>query len=131
MPYLCRWVVDLGALFCLLAVFTSFLVLGFSLKQVFHQDWRLKEKLSFFLVLAGPLLAYFLGLKNFIKIIGFVGAVAAGLDSILTILIYFKAKKKGDRQPEYSFKKIKFLGALLVFIFALGLIYQFIYLAGK
>jgi hypothetical protein len=77
------------------------------------------------------LAAFLLGVKNFIFILGFVGAVTAGTDGILMILIYFKAKKKGDRQPEYSMSKNKILGYILMAVFLLGMAYQFIYISGK
>ena len=47
----------------------------------------------------------------------------------LTVLIYFKAKKAGDRQPEYQIKTGIFWGWLLILMFSLGFIYQFVYLS--
>lgn len=128
-PYVGSWVVNLGAFFGVLAAFTSFICLGLSLKRVFQYDWRVKEFWAFALACFIPLLAYVLGLKDFIFIIGFVGAVAVGFDGILTVLIYFKAKKRGDRKPEYSLPPSLILGFLLILIFGLGIIYQFVYLA--
>jgi tyrosine-specific transport protein len=130
-PYLGSWVVQLGAVFGLLAIFTSFLVLGRGLEEVFHDDFRLNKKVSLALALLVPLAAYFFGLTSFILIIGLIGALASGLDGILTIWIYFKAKKMGDRQPEYQIKAGAFWGWLLILVFSLGIIYQFIYLTVK
>ncbi len=129
-PYLGGWVITLGAIFGFLAVFTSFIVLSIAVKKIYQYDYKMKSIISLLLACLVPLLGYFLGLKNFILIIGLVGAVAAGFDGILTILIYFKAKKAGDRRPEYNLSGAKILGSLLIFIFAVGLIYQFIYLSG-
>ena len=130
-PHLGSWVVWVGALFGILAIYTSFIALGLSLKGIFHEDFKLPELTAFILVCAVPLLAYLAGLKSFILVIGFLGAVAAGLDGILTVLVFLKARKKGDRQPEYALSGAKLLSGLLILIFALGLIYQFIYLSGK
>ncbi len=130
-PYFGLWVIYVGAVFGLLAIYTSFITLGLSLKNIFHEDFKLKESASFLLVGVVPLVAYLLGLKSFILVIGFIGAVAAGLDGLLTVLIFLKAKKRGDRQPEYSLAGAKLLGSLLILVFALGLIYQFVYLSGK
>ena len=130
-PHLGSWVIYVGAIFGLLAICTSFMALGISLKNMFREDFKLSELISFGLVCAVPLLAYLAGLKSFIFVVGFIGAVAAGLDGLLTILIFLRARKKGDRQPEYHLVGARFLGRLLMAVFALGLIYQFIYLAGK
>lgn len=128
-PHLGSWVINLGAFFGILAIFTSFLVLGLNLKRVFQYDWRINSFPSFVLACAVPLVAYLAGFKNFILLIGFIGAIAGGLDAILTILIYLKVKKAGDRKPEFSLKWGKQFAYLAMVLFVLGIIYQFIYLA--
>jgi len=130
-PHLGGWVIIAGAIFGLLAVFTSFLVLGVAVRQIYYQDYRLKSIWSFFLACIVPIAAYLAGLKNFILIIGFVGAVASGLMGILTVWIHFKARQKGDRHPEYRLAWAKFFGVLLMIIFTLGIIYEFVYLSTK
>jgi len=125
------WIVSLGAIFGILAVFTSFLALGLGLQEIFHDDYRIKKRIAFCLALFVPFLAYLFGFKSFILIIGLVGALAAGVDGILTVLIYFKAKKAGDRQPEYQIKTGVFWGWLLILMFSLGFIYQFVYLSSR
>lgn len=127
-PYLGEWVIILGTIFGVLAVFTSFIVLGVGVRKIYQHDFQMKALPSFVLACGIPLAAYLFGLKNFILIIGFVGAVASGLDGILTILIYFKAKKAGDRRPEYSLPWAKVLGILLILLFAAGIVYQFVFL---
>jgi len=127
-PYLGNGIVSLGAIFGILAVFTSFLVLGLGLEEIFSDDYRIKKRVAFCLALFVPFLAFLFGFKSFVFIIGLVGALAAGIDGILTILIYFKAKKAGDRQPEYQIKTGVFWGWLLILMFSLGFIYQFVYL---
>ncbi|MBU2265261.1 hypothetical protein KJ784_03705 [Patescibacteria group bacterium] len=126
-PHLGNRVVLLGATFGVLAVFTSFIALGLNLKNTYRRDYHLSGGLSFILTCTIPLLAYWLGIKSFILVIGFVGAVAAGLDGIITILIYLKAKRQGDRRPEYSLSNAKFLSGFLIFIFSLGLIAALIF----
>jgi amino acid permease len=130
-PYLGGWVIIVGAVFGVLAMFTSFLGLGYALKQLYTLDFKVKKTWAHFLVCSIPLAAFLLGMKNFIILLGIVGSVAAGADGILMILIYLKAKKKGDRQPEYNLGPSKILGYALIGMFLLGMIYQFIYISGK
>jgi tyrosine-specific transport protein len=129
-PYLGRWVIILGAVFGFFAVYTSFLVLGMAIKKIYQQDYRMRGTWAFLLACLVPLAAYLAGLKNFILIVGIIGAVFSGLDGILTILIYLKARQKGDRTPEYRLKWAKVLGFSLIILFSLGIIYQFFYLSG-
>ncbi len=129
-PFLGPEVILIGAVFGILAIFTSFTVLGLNLKRVYQLDWRLKKNISFLLACAVPLVLFLAGLKNFILIIGFLGVVAGGLDSILTVLIYLRAKKQGDRRPEFSLKWGRLWAGLAILLFSLGIIYQFVYWVG-
>lgn len=130
-PYLGSWVIILGAIFGFFAVYTSFLVLGTAIKKIYQQDYRIRGIWAFALACFVPLIAYLAGLKNFILIVGFIGAVFSGLDGILTIFIYFKARREGDRHPEYRLRLVRVLGILLISLFAFGIIYQFFYLSGR
>lgn len=127
-PYLGQNIVVLGAIFGFLAVITSFLVLGLNMRKVFQLDYKLKKIWAWLLACFVPLAAYLVGFKDFIVVIGLIGAVAGGLEGITTILIYVKAKKMGDRQPEYSLKPAKVVLLGLALIFILGVVYQFVYL---
>ncbi len=129
MPYFGDWVILLGAIFGFLAVFTSLLVIGANLKRIFCQDYHFKKGFSWFLICFVPLAGYLIGINDFILVISLIGALAGGLEGIMTILIYRRAKKAGDRQPEYSLRIIKPIFYGLIGLFILGIIYQFIYLA--
>jgi multisubunit Na+/H+ antiporter MnhB subunit len=69
------------------------------------------------------LIAYLLGLTNFIDILGFVGAVAGGLAFVLIILTYRAAQKKGDRAPEYELRLNPIFVYAIAAIFAAGTAY--------
>ncbi len=117
----------LGAIFGLLAVATSFLVLGLCLKKIFWYDYKINKHLAWALTCFVPVIAYLLHLRDFIAVIGFLGAALVGLEGILLVLIYQKAKKLGQRQPEYSLKLSPIFGYGLILILSLGIIYQIIY----
>jgi len=63
-----------------------------------------------------PFFFYFLGVKNFISLISFLGGVFLGIDGILMLLMYRKIKPKR-----------KNLVWLLSLIFVGGIIYEIIY----
>ena len=128
-PFLGQNIVFLGAIFGFLAVITSFLMLGLNLRKMFQLDYKLNKLLAWVLACFVPLAVFLFGFKDFIVVIGLIGAVAGGFEGILTTLIYLRAKKMGDRQPEYGLKLKKIFVWAMVFLFALGIIYQFIYLA--
>ena len=109
----------------ILSMFTSFLTLGLALLEVYKYDYGFSHNLSFLLTFSFPLLVAVLNLSTFIAILGFTGAIAGGLEGILIILMYWKAKTKGERKPEYSLPQFQTVGVFLIVLFILGIIYQF------
>lgn len=81
-------IIKLGFIFGLITTFTSFIALGLTLKKIFLHDLNLSKKVSWFIACFCPLLLYFIGFKNFIKVIGLTGAVMLGLEAIIVLLIY-------------------------------------------
>ncbi len=110
----------------LLSMLTSFLALGTALVEVYALDYKLNRKLAFFLTMILPLMIVIFNLSTFITILGITGAFYGGIEGILVVLIFWKAKKMGNRNPEYSLRKHYILGGLLILMFILGMIYQFL-----
>jgi len=111
-------------IFAVLAMFTSFIGLGLALKEMFKFDYKLSELNAFILTVFPPLVIALSGFTNFIAVIGFSGAVAGGVDGVLIMAAYWKAKKKGQRKPEYSINIGKFLTGIIICIFIAGVVYQ-------
>lgn len=111
-------------LLAVLAMFTSYLTLGTALTEVYEYDYKLSRKVAFLLTFPLPLLIVLLNLTTFFTVIGISGAVAGGLEGILIILMFWKAKLLGDRKPEYTLKPHRILGIILMLMFAAGIVYQ-------
>jgi len=125
--FLGKEIIILGATFGTLAAITSFFVTGLCLKKVFWYDYKINKTLSWFLVCLVPLIGFLLGLRQFIPIIGFLGVILGAINGTTIVLIYKKAKKFGNKEPEYSLKIPSVITYTLIGIFILGLIYQIIY----
>ncbi len=117
-----KYMVIVGNLLAIITMSTSFLALGLALKEVYNYDYKLNKKLSWLLTVTPPLVIAVLGLTTFIKIIGLSGVIAGGVEGTLITLMALKAKKKGNRKPEYKIP-INFLIAFIliaVFVFGAG-----------
>ncbi len=123
--FLGEHIVIMGNVFAIFAMASSFLVLALALKDAFHKDVRLNKYLSFCLVVFMPLFLFLIGVKSFVGVLGISGALAGGLDGILIALMWRKAKRHGDRKPEYSVK-FKWAPWLLIIIFTGGIIYTLV-----
>tara|TARA_Y100000310_G_C20620338_1_gene782933 strand:- start:454 stop:1623 length:1170 start_codon:yes stop_codon:yes gene_type:complete len=111
-------------IFAIFTMFTTFLTLGVALMEMYEYDYHLKRSMAFALTMILPLGLALSGFTTFIATLGITGAIAGGVDGILIVLAYWKAKKFGNRKPEYSMNVPKFVGVVLILMFALGILYQ-------
>lgn len=118
-------VVLFGNLFALFAVSTGFLTLGLALKEMYNYDYKLNKNLSWLIVCFLPFifLLVFRDISNFRDILNVTGILAGGIEGVVVTLMFFKAKKLGDRKPEYSLNKNYLIGTLIILMFILGIIF--------
>ena len=120
-------VIVFALLFGILTVFTSFLTISLTLKKILWYDLRLKKNLAWLIACIVPFVFYIIGFDNFITVIVLTGGVMLGIDIVIIILIYLKAKTKGDLKPAYSLSIPRFLVYSLIVFFIIGIIYEIIY----
>lgn len=119
-PFLGNRIIILGACLGFLAVATSFLITANYLKNIFRYDCSLSYFLAFCLAIFLPLFLFLLGFRAFIPVISAVGAFVGLAEGAAIALIFLKAKKQGDRTPEYSLKVSDFVVCLIIFVLVSG-----------
>ena len=117
-------IVLLGNLFAIFAMLTSFLCLALALEEMFSYDFKLTKAKSWILSCLIPFILFLLirNIASFSQVLNYTGAFAGGLEGILVVLMYWKAKSIGQRKPEYEIKQHHILSAALIIIFLLGII---------
>ncbi len=123
-PYLGKSIVVMGAVFGLLAVFSSFLVLGVNLRDTFMYDYHIPRFVSWALTVGIPALLFLAGVKGFIPVMGFAGGVAGGLASIIIVLLHSSAAKHGENKPVYRIFLPSWAKVVLVTLFVLGIVIE-------
>ncbi|MFH1780410.1 MAG: hypothetical protein ABH841_00135 [Candidatus Nealsonbacteria bacterium] len=118
-------IIFLGVLAALVTIGDSILVLGLHLKNTLVYDLKLSNNLATGIACGLPLFLFLIGFRNFIGTLGFVGTIIGVIQGAVIILIFNKAKKLGNREPEYSFKVPSWLLCLLIAILILGAVSQF------
>lgn len=113
----------IGFIFGSVTMTTSFLSLGLTLKEVYLYDLKINKYLSLLIVIVPPLIIVLLNLLSFIQIIGLTGAIIGGIDGILMIAMFKKAKLIGQRKPEFELKLAPFFTYMIYIIYALGMLY--------
>jgi amino acid permease len=119
----------LGSIFIILGIFTmftSYLASGNALRESFQFDERYSKKMSWFLATIVPiglfLLTQLTDFFSFTRILSIGGVVSGGIIAILILLMVKKAKKKGNRKPEYSVNANWVVIGLLVLVFLFGVV---------
>ncbi len=110
-------VASLMLVFGLLVIFTSIITIGLTVKKILWYDLKLPEKVSWAIACFVPFFIFLLGVKDFIVVIGLVGATMIAIDTVLILLMYEKIKEK----------KVRLITYPLIFIFVLGIIYEVVY----
>lgn len=114
----------LANVIAVLSMFTSFLTLSIALIEMYEYDYIFPQSAALLLTFSVPLLITIFSLATFIPIIAITGAIAGGVQAILIIFSYWKAKLHGDRSPEYSLRTHQFLGSLLILLFGAGVVLE-------
>ncbi len=110
-------VVAMALTFGVVATFTSFVSLGLTLKKIFWYDLKLNRILSWAITCFVPLFLFIIGVRDFILVIGTVGAVMLAIDAILVSLMYEKI----------NIKRVRFITYPLIAVFLFGIIYEIVY----
>ncbi len=113
----------LSHLFALLAVFTSFIGLGYGLKSMYNYDYKISENTSWILTCLVPVIVILLGAHSFVKTIEITGAISGGIAGIITVLMHWKSQTKGERKPEYKIKLNWPTKIMLITLFILGALF--------
>lgn len=123
LPYLGSFMVYAGAIFGLLAITTSYLVIGTNLKESYMYDWKMKKIWSNLLIVVVPISLALFGLRNFITVIGATGAILGAFNGSIIVWMFTRAKKQRQKKPSFELKIPIFILALVVAALIVGGLY--------
>ena len=111
-------------LFAILAMASSFIALGYALKESYRIDFKLPHSEAWMLTVALPVVLIMIGARLFVGTLEIAGAFAGGIAGITVVMMHAKAKNKGERKPEYTIKLNWFIYGTLILLFLIGIVYQ-------
>lgn len=112
----------IGNLLAFFTMGTSFLTVSLGLRDMFRFDYHLPPPLAWFIVVILPLIIFVLGARDFIKIISLIGGVLAGLQTVIIVLTFWRARLTGWRRPEFTLGPMRIAGTLIILIFLIGVV---------
>lgn len=116
-------IIIIGNIFAVLAMSTSFLVLGLALKDMYILDYDINKDLAWVLTCAVPLIIALTNLATFTKVLEIAGIVSGGITGIIIVLMAMKAKTLGNRKPEYSVHINWLICTWFILLFIIGVVY--------
>lgn len=111
-----------GSIFALLAMSTGFISLSNALSETYSEDLKFGKISSWVLACFVPLIALtaaniFLPSLNFAQIVAYTGILFTGPYYIITIYTFHKARKSGEREPEYTLKIPDYVTRMMLLLF--------------
>lgn len=113
--------IALAALVGFLISVVSFLSLANYLKTSLINDFHFSSSTAFSLIVFGPLLLFLGGFDQITGLIGVIGTLMGAIEGIVIIALFRRAKKEGDRTPEYFLNVPRYLLYVLVVILVFGI----------
>lgn len=121
------WVRVFANIFAIFSMGTGFMGLGIALKQSLVWDWKVSTFSATLFVILAPLTLFMAGLRSFVNILGIVGGLFLGIEAILMILVYWKAKKSGDLPADrYSLSWSKTITFFVFLVFTIATVVSII-----
>ena len=116
-----RPIVILGSVFGLAAVLTQFVVIGSNIRDEFVYDFKKQRIVGWALTVGIPLLAFSFGARDFVSIIGFLGAT---LGAGVGIIIIYMGRKVMEENGKYAL--LRRFAVPLMMLFLAGLLAEII-----
>ena len=119
------------SLLAVLTMFTACFALSNAIRDMYKLDMKMKHVWAWALATIAPFIIFLLityfKLATFTRLLELGGAISGGLTAILAVLMLLQAKKHGDRAPEYRMPISWIVALLIILLFVLGIVYQFVF----
>lgn len=107
-----------------LSLMGSYILVGIIIRKMLNLDLHFSKWLSMAMTIALPILFYFMGFRDFIGSISFVGGIFLPVEIIFIIFMWLQVQKKSEIPPILTGKYTKFLIPLALLVFSMVLIYE-------
>ena len=117
----------LANVFALFAMGSGFLNLSSAVKSVFLWDYKMSNFKAWLVTVGLPLFLFLLGIRSFINTIDLIGSVFGAVVAVLIIMVYWKAKQRGDLHAvKYGLHHALLLSAAIIVIYLIASVYSLI-----
>ncbi len=110
----------------MLSLFSSYIVIGADVKNILQDDARFPVWAAVTAVISAPVFLYFVGFKEFLPLVGFVGGILLSLEGIILTLMWGKANSTIAEPSQIFSGGARRISAFTIAVFSIALIYEII-----
>ncbi len=121
------WVALFGNVFAFFAMGTSFLALGTALHETYEWDYKVPPNIAWLLTVLVPLVIFVSGVRSFVGVISFAGALFISIEAIMIVLMYWRAwTARGgvERARGFAFHHAAFASMVVIGVFVAAALYS-------
>jgi len=115
-------------LFAILAMATSFLALGYALKDSYRLDFKLPAWESWLLTLSIPVVFLLIGVSSFVRVLELAGVFAGGIAGLTIVWMHARSIRMFDRKPEFKVRMRQLIYSVLIIEFVIGMFWELLVL---
>lgn len=123
-PYFGTSFLVLSSVLGSLCILSIFMVLGVGLMDTFQQDFKRTKNQAWLLVMMVPILIFLLGVREFVVIIGFLGAIFGGIIGILIVRSYMRMLDHPICVEKHCLELPKWVCWILIALFLGGMVFE-------
>jgi tyrosine-specific transport protein len=118
--FLPGWLIYAALLMAFLEIITSYFAFEVSVFQTLKHDFKFTRPTALLLVALLPVAMFSLGVYDFVKVMGFMGAALTSLDSIFVILVYLSLPRKIQGYSYQVVRLPKFVAWAMIGLLVIG-----------
>lgn len=112
-------------MFALLAIATSFIMLGRSLIESYMSLGKIHRHTATIATFLPPMGLLLVNGASFNSVLNYAGGIGVSILSILIVLTFWRSKRIGKVPPAYSLGHIKWVGIIMITMFFIGMVSLF------
>ncbi len=118
-----------GSLLGVMTLVSIFVIVGIQIKDSLMFDFKVRPTWAWLITVSVPIILFLIGIREFIAVISFTGAVFGAINAIIVILVFEKLRRTVCTRRK-CFVLPKWISILLVSVFIIGAVVEVVYLIG-
>lgn len=121
---------SVGSLLGIITLVSIFVIVGIQVKDSLIFDFKVRPMLAWLITISVPIILFLVGVREFISVISFTGAVFGAINAIIVILVFEKLRRTVCTRRK-CFVLPKWISVLLMSVFIVGAVVEVVYLIVK